>query len=108
MTSRFPFPAHRHPGKRKRETSLLTTLPPKVQGTHLLQRRIGQRWEATRAPTGALRTAGRAVLHTKAARLANCRGREKAINPSVFAPPPDGTHNWHLTATTKISPEPEI
>src|SRR5580658_4070550 len=31
MTSRFPFPAYRPPGKRKRETSLLTTLPPKVQ-----------------------------------------------------------------------------
>ena len=30
--------------------------------TDLLQRRIGQRWEATRAPTGALRTAGRAVF----------------------------------------------
>ena len=50
-------------GKRKRETLSLKTL--KLGGAeqaHLLQRRIGQRWEATRAPTGALRTAGRAVF----------------------------------------------
>ena len=54
--------------------------------THLLQRRIGQRWEATRAPAGALQTAGRAVFTSRTVRLAPAGAGTKAINPSVFYP----------------------
>jgi hypothetical protein len=52
------------PGKRKRETLPVDAQLNSRDGPQLLQRRIGQRWEATRAPTGALRTASRASLHT--------------------------------------------
>src|SRR5208337_512374 len=47
-------------------------------------------------PTGALRTASRASLHTVAARLALAGAGTKAINPSPPLTSPDCTHNWHV------------
>src|SRR5580658_2821603 len=83
MTSRFPFPAYRPPGKRKRETSLLTTLPPKVQQNPFASAEdratLGSDPSADWSPANG-RSGG---FHTKAARLAHCRCREKS-DKSIF------------------------
>ena len=57
-----------------------------VRWTETLDGGIGQRWEATRAPAGALQTARRAVFTSRTVRLAPAGAGTKAINPSVFYP----------------------
>ena len=69
---KLPFPVS-HPidphGKRKWET------------LRLLQRRIGQRWEATRAPIGRLANSKGAGRKRLALHSSPCWSKHKAINP---------------------------
>jgi hypothetical protein len=49
-------------------------------------RRIGQRWQATRAPPGALQTAARALPHPRTARASPCRCRNKSDKCICLSP----------------------
>ena len=76
ITSRFPFPAYRPPGKRKRETPLLTTLAPGPSNPFAPaedRATLGSDPSADWSPANG-RSGG---FHTKAARLAHCRCREQ-------------------------------
>ncbi len=105
IISRFPFPAYRPPGKRKRETLPLTTLRRRSEQPQFASAEdratLGSDPSADWSPANG-RSGG---FHTKAARLAHCRCREQSDKSiPLFHRPPDGTHNWHLTATIKIPP----
>src|SRR5271166_1959279 len=105
MTSRFPFPAYRPPGKRKPET-----LPPDdtstVGATQFApaedRATLGSDPSADWSPANG-RSGG---FHTKAARLAHCRCREKSDKSiRLFHRPPDGTRNWPSNSGRLTPPE---
>ena len=80
IRSRFPFPAYRPPGKGRPKCSL------RAEDKATLGSDPSADWSPANGRSGR--------LHTKAARLAHCRGREKAINPCLFSHHRMAPQNW--------------